>query len=197
MRLHGISFLVFSFWSSPSAFTSELYSPDTAVILDFCPLQIPAKLHQINKLKAMEGLARAMRQSCFHTLQDVPLLLRRASRSRCHCAPRQGSISKIPRSLFLLLCPAETNEISWPSGVFRIYNLNFLPHARCCYLRDEQQPASCSLLHPRLMMCQIPGIMKWQCTPQITLENNRDFPCLLAHPGTQTLVEQEILSLLK
>lgn len=29
------------------------------------------------------------------------------------------------------------------------------------------------------------------------LENNRDFPSLLAHPGTQTFVEQEILSLLK
>lgn len=69
--------------------------------------------------------------------------------------------------------------------MFRIYNPNILPHTHCCCVSDEQEPLSCSLLHPRLLMCQIPGIMKWQCTHQIMLENNRDFPRLLAHPSVQ------------
>lgn len=69
--------------------------------------------------------------------------------------------------------------------MFRIYNLNILPHNHCCRVSDEQEPLSCSLLHPRLLMCQIPGIMKWQCTHQIMLENNRDFPRPLTDPSVQ------------
>lgn len=86
--------------------------------------------------------------------------------------------------------------------MFRIYNLNILPHTHCCRVSDEQEPLSCSLLHPRLLMCQIPGIMKWQCAHQIMLQNNRDFPRLLAHPSAQiqadpSFVESKIWSFLK
>lgn len=90
--------------------------------------------------------------------------------------PMANSLSKTSTSFFLPLGPAEINERSWSSGVFRIYNLNILPHTHCCCVSDEQQPLSCSLLHPRLTMCQIPGIIQWQCTHRIMLKTTGTSP---------------------
>lgn len=75
----------------------------------------------------------------FFTLHRMYLpWLRRAWSSPCHCLPWQGSLSKTSTSLFLPLGPAEISEIFWSSGVFRIYNLNILPHTHCCCVSDEQ-----------------------------------------------------------
>lgn len=139
-----------------------------------------SKLGKASPNKQTENNGRSCRNNeatVFFTLHRMYLpWLRRAWRSPCHCLPWQGSLSKTSTSLLLPLGPAEISEISWSSGVFGIYNLNILPHTHCCCVSDEQQPVSCSLLHPRLTMCQIPGIIRWQCTHQITLRTTGTSP---------------------
>lgn len=101
-----------------------------------------SKLGKASPNKQTENNGRSCKNNeaiMFFTLYRMYLpLLSPALRSHCHCIQWQGSLSKTSTSLFLPLGPAQISEISWSSGVFRIYNLNILPHTHCCYLSDEQ-----------------------------------------------------------
>lgn len=101
-----------------------------------------SKLGKASPNKQTENNGRSCKNNeaiMFFTLYRMYLpLLSRALRSHCHCIQWQGSLSKTSTSLFLPSGPAEISETSWSSGVFRIYNLNILPHTHCCCVSDEQ-----------------------------------------------------------